>query len=73
MTALLYAKDLFKSEILKEKVNIQFRFDHENPTVEEEILNERLEQVLVRPLTPSDTELFKSLELLPIHIQLFVN
>jgi hypothetical protein len=73
MTALLYAKDLFKSEILKEKINIQFRFDHENPTVEEEILNERLEQVLVRPLTPSDTELFKSLELLPIHIQLFVN
>ena len=55
MTALMYAKDLFKSEILQEKVQIQFRFDYDNPTVEEEILHERLEKVLVRPLTPADT------------------
>jgi hypothetical protein len=43
MTALLFAKDLFKSEVLKSALNIRFMFDEHNPTVEDEMVMQKLE------------------------------
>lgn len=38
MTSLLFAKDLFKSEVLYSELNFRFMFDESNPTVEDEII-----------------------------------
>jgi hypothetical protein len=54
MTSYLYAKDLFKSELLKGQVNIRLMFDQHNPTVDEEVVTQRLQKVLVRPLAFGD-------------------
>lgn len=39
MTALLFARDLFKTEVLQDKINTRFMFDEHNPTVEDEIVS----------------------------------
>lgn len=52
MTALLYAKD-FLAGILGLKV-VQLMFDAENPTNEEEILQERMKTVIVKPGSLAD-------------------
>lgn len=38
MTSLLFAKDLFKTEVLNSELNFRFMFDESNPTVEDEIV-----------------------------------
>ena len=52
MTAFLFARDLFKEEVLKNEVDVTLMFDEHNPTVEDEILNERLSEVFIRPKQP---------------------
>jgi hypothetical protein len=49
MTALLWAKDHFQSVLLEKKFpSIKLMYDEENPTNEEEILNEDLEEIFIK-------------------------
>ena len=73
MTAFLYARDLFKSELLQSKVNITLMFDSDNPTNEEEIITEKLDKVLIRPLAFADKVALSGMGLKPQTIQIYVN
>lgn len=65
MTALLFARDTFRSEILQSKVNTRFMLNRVPPTitVEEEILDAEVESVLVRPLAFLDKQALDKLNL----------
>ena len=52
MTSLLFAKDYFKE--LTGLSEVILMFDEEMPTNEEEILEQKLESVLVKPKNKSD-------------------
>lgn len=73
MTSLQFAITLFKSEILKDKVNVKLMFDEHNPTAAEEIIQQQLETVLLKPVGKADEEALLSLALQPVSIQLTVN
>ena len=50
MTSLLWALDFFKEQVLENKINkVKLMFDEDNPTNEEEILEQALEQVILKP------------------------
>ena len=50
----MFARDLFKTELLESKVNIILMYDSDNPTNEEEIITEKIDKVLIRPFTFAD-------------------
>ena len=70
MTALLFARDTFRSEILQSIVNTRFMLNRVPPTitVEEEILDAEVESVLVRPLAFLDKQALDKLNLQPQHL-----
>jgi hypothetical protein len=53
MTAFLYAIDVLKEEV-GGLTDVQLMFDEENPTNGEEILQEKLSDVMVKPATMAD-------------------
>ena len=65
MTALLFARDTFRSDILKSKVNTRFMLNKVPPaiTVEEELLDAEVESVLVRPLAFMDKQALDKLNI----------
>lgn len=73
MTSLLFARDLFRSEILKSELNFKFMFDEHNPTVEDEIVAQQLDNVLIKPVALGDQTALKNLAPSAVHIQLAVN
>ena len=52
MTSLLFAKDYFKE--ITGLTEVVLMFDEEMPTNEEEILEQKLENVLVKPKTKDE-------------------
>lgn len=48
-------------------------FDSDNPTNEEEIVSEKLEMVLIRPLAFADKVALSGMGLKPQNIQIYVN
>ena len=52
MTSLLFAKDYFKEMVGLTEVTLMF--DEEMPTNEEEIIEQKLEKVLVKPKTAAE-------------------
>ena len=73
MTAFLFAKDLFKTELLQSKVNIILMYDSDNPTNEEEIITEKIDKVLIRPFAFADKVALSAMGLKPQTIQVYVN
>ena len=65
MTAILFAKDLFKTELLQSKVNIILMYDSDNPTNEEEIITEKIDKVLIRPFAFADKVALSAMGLKP--------
>ena len=72
MTALLYAKN-FLAELCGLKT-VQLMFDKDYPTNEEEILQEKMHAVLVKPGSLADAiDFAKNVELKPEEVKLYVN
>ena len=69
MTSLLFAKDYFKE--LTGLTEVVLMFDEEMPTNEEEILEQRLENVLVKP--KSKTEEITITDAKETNAQMYVN
>ena len=63
MTAFLYARDLFRSEYLQDAVNLRLMFDSQNPTVEDEVVTQRLTEVLLRPMAFPDKQALEAKDL----------
>ena len=63
MTAFLYAKDLFKAEFLQDALNLRLMFDSQNPTVEDEVVTQRLADVLLRPMAFPDKQALEKIDL----------